>query len=87
MLKIENLSKSYAKSEVKAVDGLSLELKPGEIFGFLGPNGAGKTTTIKILTGILQYDEGNVSVCGCDLKTQRCQKKYRIRFRQSCDLR
>ena len=36
MLKIENLSKSYAKSEVKAVDGLSLELKPGEIFGFLG---------------------------------------------------
>ncbi len=80
MLKIENLSKSYAKSEVKAVDGLSLELKPGEIFGFLGPNGAGKTTTIKILTGILQYDEGNVSVCGCDLKTQSNDAKRNIGY-------
>jgi ABC-2 type transport system ATP-binding protein len=80
MLKIENLSKSYAKSEVKAVDGLSLELKPGEIFGFLGPNGAGKTTTIKILTGILQYEEGSVSVCGYDLKTQSNDAKSNIGY-------
>ena len=80
MLKIENLSKSYAKSEVKAVDGLSLELKPGEIFGFLGPNGAGKTTTIKILTGILQYEEGSVSVCGYDLKTQSNDAKRNIGY-------
>ncbi len=80
MLKIENLSKAYAKSEVKAVDDLSLELKPGEIFGFLGPNGAGKTTTIKILTGILQYDEGKVSVCGYDLKTQSNEAKRNIGY-------
>ena len=44
MLKIEHLTKSYAKSNVKALDDLNLELKEGEIFGFLGPNGAGKTT-------------------------------------------
>ncbi len=80
MLKIENLSKAYAKSEVKAVDDLRLELKPGEIFGFLGPNGAGKTTTIKILTGILQYDEGKVSVCGYDLKTQSNEAKRNIGY-------
>ena len=47
MLSIEHLSKSYAQNSVKAVDDLSLELQPGEIFGFLGPNGAGKTTTIR----------------------------------------
>ena len=53
MLKITNLSKSYAKGTKKAVDSLSLEIKNGEIFGFIGPNGAGKTTTIKMITGIL----------------------------------
>lgn len=80
MLKIEHLSKSYAKSPVKAVDDLSLELKEGEIFGFLGPNGAGKTTTIKILTGILQYSEGSVSVCGHDLKTDSIAAKRNIGY-------
>lgn len=80
MLKIENLTKSYAKSDVKAVDNLSLELRPGEIFGFLGPNGAGKTTTIKILTGILQYDVGKVSVCGYDLKSQSIDAKRNIGY-------
>ena len=48
MLKISNLSKSYAKGNKKAVDSLNLEIKNGEIFGFIGPNGAGKTTTIKM---------------------------------------
>lgn len=50
MLKISNLSKSYAKGTKKAVDSLNLEIKNGEIFGFIGPNGAGKTTTIKMIT-------------------------------------
>ncbi len=80
MLKIEHLTKSYAKSNVNAVDDLSLELRPGEIFGFLGPNGAGKTTTIKILTGILQYDKGSVSICGNDLKTQSVAAKHSIGY-------
>lgn len=67
MLKIEHLSKSYAKSNVKAVDDLNLELKGGEIFGFLGPNGAGKTTTIKALTGILPFEEGRITIDGHDI--------------------
>ena len=67
MLKIEHLTKSYAKSAVKAVDDLSLELQPGEIFGFLGPNGAGKTTTIKALTGILSFESGRIEICGEDI--------------------
>ena len=67
MLKIEHLTKSYAKSAVKAVDDLSLELQPGEIFGFLGPNGAGKTTTIKALTGILSLESGRIEICGEDI--------------------
>ena len=67
MLKIEHLTKSYAKSAVKAVDNLSLELQPREIFGFLGPNGAGKTTTIKALTGILSFESGRIEICGEDI--------------------
>ena len=67
MLKIEHLTKRYGRSDVKAVDDLSLELKPGEIFGFLGPNGAGKTTTIKALTGILPFESGKIEICGEDL--------------------
>ena len=49
------------------MDTLNLTVNPGEIFGFLGPNGAGKSTTIKMVTGILQPDYGNISVAGFDL--------------------
>lgn len=80
MLKINNLTKSYVKSAVKAVEGLSLDLKPGEIYGFLGPNGAGKTTTIKILTGILSYEEGTVSICGLDLAKNPTEAKRNIGY-------
>ncbi len=80
MLKIEHLSKSYGNSSVKAVDDLSLELRPGEIFGFLGPNGAGKTTTIKVVTGILQYETGNVSVCGHDVKSDALEAKRHMGY-------
>ena len=68
MLKITNLSKSYAKGTKKAVDSLSLEIKNGEIFGFIGPNGAGKTTTIKMITGILIPDHGETEINGHSLK-------------------
>lgn len=66
MLKLENLSKSYNKGEIKAVDNISLEIKSGEIFGFLGPNGAGKTTTIKMIVGLLKPDNGKVLVGNID---------------------
>ena len=67
MLEINNVSMAYANGQVKAVDGLSFSLKPGEIFGFLGANGAGKTTTIKMATGILPIKSGSISVCGHDI--------------------
>lgn len=51
-------------SYIKAVDGISMEINPGEIVGFLGPNGAGKSTTLKILSGILFPDEGEVKING-----------------------
>ena len=63
MIKIENISKSYKKGN-KVIDGISLEIKDGEIFGFIGQNGAGKTTTIKMMTGILEIDEGDIFIDG-----------------------
>lgn len=64
-IKIENLIKYYRK--FKALDGVSLEVRPGEFFGFLGPNGAGKTTTISVLTGLANYHSGLVRVFGHDV--------------------
>ena len=59
MIEIKNISKKY-KKEKKVIDNLNLKINDGEIFGFLGPNGAGKTTTIKMMTGILEIDEGDI---------------------------
>ncbi len=67
MLKIEHLQKKYPKSDKYSVDDISIELRPGEIFGFLGQNGAGKSTTIKCLTGILPFDGGTIEICGHDI--------------------
>ena len=58
LLKIQNLSKAFG--DVNAVDGLSLDIHQGEIFGFLGPNGAGKTTTINMICGLLKCDSGEI---------------------------
>ena len=66
MLIIEHLTKAYG--ETKAVDDLSLHIRPGEIFGFIGHNGAGKSTTLKSAVGILQFDEGTVTICGKSLR-------------------
>jgi ABC-2 type transport system ATP-binding protein len=66
MLDLQHVSKSYNKGKVKAVDDLSLVVRPGEIFGFLGPNGAGKTTTIKMIVGLLKPDAGTIGVNGLD---------------------
>jgi ABC-2 type transport system ATP-binding protein len=67
ILKIENLSKSFDAGKTRAVDGVSFEVREGEIFGFLGPNGAGKSTTINMLTTILKASSGDAIVCGYDL--------------------
>lgn len=61
MIEIKNISKKY-KKEKKVIDNLDLKINDGEIFGFLGPNGAGKTTTIKMITGILEIDEGDILI-------------------------
>ena len=70
MIELTNVSKSYNKGKVRAVDDLTLTVKPGEIFGFLGPNGAGKTTTIKMIVGLLRPDAGRVVVEGHDVETE-----------------
>lgn len=80
MLKITNLSKRYGNSTVKSVDNLSLELKPGEVFGFLGPNGAGKSTTIKSIVGILPFEEGDIEICGVNLLKNPLKAKHNIGY-------
>jgi len=80
MIKLTNVSKTYRKSNVKAVDNLNLDIRDGEIFGFLGPNGAGKSTTIKMITGILSADEGTINVNGYEIKSNPIQAKMQIGF-------
>ncbi|NLZ75713.1 MAG: ABC transporter ATP-binding protein [Erysipelotrichia bacterium] len=74
MIEIKNVSKSYTKGK-KSVDSLNLTINNGEIFGFLGPNGAGKTTTIKMITGILDADEGEILIDGYDIVKQPMEAK------------
>ena len=69
MIKIENVSKSYKEGN-KVIDNCNLEIKDGEIFGFIGQNGAGKTTIIKMITGILEIDEGNIYIDGKSIKDE-----------------
>ncbi len=80
MLDIKNLTKVYGKSDVKALDDVTLKLREGEIFGFLGPNGAGKTTMIKVLTGILPFNDGSVEICGEDIKRNPKAAKMNIGY-------
>lgn len=75
MIHISNISKSYNRGEIKAVDSLCLHVQPGEIFGFLGPNGAGKTTTIKLIVGLLNPDSGNIIINGYDNQKQPIEAK------------
>ena len=76
MLRIEHLTKVYG--DKKAVDDLSLHIQPGEIYGFIGHNGAGKTTTLKSVVGILQFDEGEITIDGISIRELplACKKKF-----------
>ncbi|MCL5676641.1 MAG: ABC transporter ATP-binding protein [Firmicutes bacterium] len=80
MIELSHVSKSYDKGMKKAVDDLTLEVRPGEIFGFLGPNGAGKTTTVKMLVGLLRADQGRVIVNGIDVARQPLEAKRQVGF-------
>lgn len=77
MIKIEKVSKKYNKSN-KVIDNLNLQINDGEIFGFLGPNGAGKTTTIKMITGILEIDEGDIFIDNKSITKEPLEAKKRI---------
>lgn len=78
MLRIENLTKKFG--DKKAVDSLSLHIEPGEIYGFIGHNGAGKTTTIKLIVGILKFDEGEILVDGMSVKESPIECKKKIAY-------
>lgn len=80
MLTLKNMSKSYNKGVIKAVDNLDLVVNSGEIFGFLGPNGAGKTTTIKMIVGLLKPDEGNIILDGIDVWEESLKAKSMISY-------
>jgi ABC-2 type transport system ATP-binding protein len=75
---VHQLSKTYGTQ--KAVDQISFEAKPGEIVGFLGPNGAGKSTTMKMITGFMDSDEGEIKVCGIDVTTDIILTKKKIGY-------
>jgi ABC-2 type transport system ATP-binding protein len=79
MIQLENVSKTYG-GEVKAVDGINLEIRDGEVFGFIGPNGAGKTTAIKLITGILGTDSGNIRINGVSIEDSPIEAKKQFGF-------
>ena len=79
MIEIKNVNKSYIKNQ-KCIDNLNLEIKDGEIFGFLGPNGAGKTTTIRMITGILQMDSGEILIDGISINKNPVEAKKKFGF-------
>src|SRR5687768_12403004 len=75
-IRVRHLVKQFGA--VRAVDDVSFEVRPGEIFAFLGPNGAGKTTTIRMLTTLLRPTSGSLELDGLDPVTQQEQVRRRI---------
>ena len=78
MLRIEHLTKTYG--DQKAVDDLSLHIRPGEIYGFIGHNGAGKTTTLKSAVGILHFDAGEIFIDGVSIKSDPLACKAKLAY-------
>lgn len=79
MINIQNVTKVYS-GKVKAVDNISLSIEDGQIVGFIGPNGAGKTTTLKMITGILNTDTGNITLNGFDIRKDPIMAKKQFGF-------
>jgi ABC-2 type transport system ATP-binding protein len=73
---VDNLVKNYGP--LRALDGISFQVKKGSIYGLLGPNGAGKTTTIRILTGLTKTSSGDARILGYDIKTDMVKAKQLI---------
>jgi ABC-type multidrug transport system ATPase subunit len=83
MIRVEGLTKVFPSpdgSEKVAVDNISFEVHPGEIYGLLGPNGAGKTTTLRMISGLLAPTSGRVSIAGRDVTNQPEQVKRYIGY-------
>ncbi|MCZ2846022.1 MAG: ABC transporter ATP-binding protein [Candidatus Bathyarchaeota archaeon] len=78
VIRVDNLKKFFGKT--KAVDGISFEVREGEIMGFLGPNGAGKTTTIRCMMDFLRPDEGKIKILGLDAQIDSQKLKRDIGF-------
>jgi len=78
MIRLTNLTKKYGK--FTAVDGIDLQIRRGELFGFLGPNGAGKTTTMRMIAGILQPTSGRIEIAGDDVAADPLKAKSRLGF-------
>lgn len=68
VVRLEGVSKIVSSKAI--IDNLSLEIEPGQVFGFLGPNGAGKTTTIRMMVGLISISQGDIVICGKSIKSQ-----------------
>jgi ABC-2 type transport system ATP-binding protein len=78
LVQANNISKSFGKTQ--AVDGVSLEISAGEIYGLVGADGAGKTTTMRLLVGALKADSGQVNICGFDIDRQTEQARSQFGY-------
>lgn len=79
MIDIRNVYKAYRKNS-NVVENINLKINNGEIFGFIGPNGAGKTTTIKMITGILNMDKGDILIDNKSIKKNPVEAKKQFGF-------
>jgi ABC-2 type transport system ATP-binding protein len=82
VISIHNLEKSYqnGRQSNKVLQGINLDIKPGQIIGYIGPNGAGKSTTVKILCGLLPDFEGEIQILGYDLRKDATEIKKHIGY-------
>ncbi len=83
MIEVQDLTRTFAdkkRGTVRAVDGVSFSVKPGEIFGLLGPNGAGKSTTLRLISTLLKPSGGRATVAGYDIVAQPEEVRRRIGF-------
>ena len=87
MITTENLTKKFG--DITAVEGLTLRVEEGEVFGFLGPNGAGKTTTVRMLTCLISKTSGRATIADYDIGTERGserdQEDHRAAARRASD--